>query len=117
LEHLGDPQVQLLDNRTPEEYSGRERYARRGGHIPGARLLPYDVTVNPDGTFKSPEEIRALHEAIGLDPERIVVNYCQTATRSAHAYFAQRLAGFRDPKVYEGSWAEWGEEERFPVER
>lgn len=117
LAHLDDPEVQLLDNRTPEEYSGEERYSRRGGHIPGARLLPYDLTVNPDGTFKSPEEIRALHERVGLDPEKTVVNYCQTATRSAHAYFAQRLAGFRDPRVYEGSWAEWGNDERFPVER
>ena len=117
LERLEDPEVQIVDNRTPEEYSGEERYSRRGGHIPGARLLPYDATMNPDGTFKAPEEIRALHEQLGLDPEKTVVNYCQTATRSAHAYFAQRLAGFRDPRVYEGSWAEWGNDERFPVER
>lgn len=117
LDRLGDPEVQIVDNRTPEEYTGEERYALRGGHIPGARLLPYDATMNPDGTFKSPEEIRALHERIGLDPDKTIVNYCQTATRSAHAYLAQRLAGFRDPRVYEGSWAEWGNDERFPVER
>ena len=116
-ERLGDPEVQVVDNRTPEEYAGEERYALRGGHIPGARLLPYDRAMNPDGTFKAPEEIRALYEQIGVDPERTVVNYCQTSTRSAHAYLAQRLAGFRDPKVYEGSWAEWGNDERFPVER
>jgi thiosulfate/3-mercaptopyruvate sulfurtransferase len=112
-----DPQVQIVDNRTPEEYSGEERYARRGGHIPGAALLPYDVTLRSDGSFKSPEEIFELHRRVGLDPALTVVNYCQSGTRSAHTYFAQRLAGFHDPRVYEGSWAEWGNDERAPVER
>lgn len=116
-EHVHDPEVQILDNRTPEEYTGQERYARRGGHIPGAALLPYDSVLTPDGSFKSPEEILELHRQVGLDPDRTVVNYCQSGTRSAHAYFAQRLADFRDPRVYEGSWAEWGNDERAPVER
>ncbi len=117
LEHLRDPGVQILDNRTPEEYTGEEKYARRGGHIPGAVLLPYDATLRPDGSFKSAEEILELHRRVGLDPQLTVVNYCQSGTRSAHAYFVQRLAGFRDPRVYEGSWAEWGNDERAPVER
>ena len=117
LAHLDDPEVQILDNRSPEEYTGEERYARRGGHLPGAKLLPYERTLNPDGTFRPAAEIRELYERLGLDPAKTVVNYCQTGTRSAHAYFTQRLVGFRDPRVYEGSWAEWGNDERFPVER
>lgn len=117
LEHLHDPDVQVLDNRTREEYTGEECYAQRGGHIPGARLLPYDATLQPDGSFKSPVEIARLYEQLDLDFEKTLVNYCQSGTRSAHAYFTQRLVGFRDPRVYEGSWAEWGNEGRFPVER
>jgi len=116
LEHFDDPQIQLLDNRSLEEYRGSERYARRGGHIPGARLLPFDETLRADLTFKPLREIERIYLHCGLDPQKTVVNYCQSGTRSAHAYFTQRLIGFRDPRVYEASWAEWANDEHFPVE-
>lgn len=113
----GDPDVQLLDNRSEPEYTGEDIYARRGGHIPGARILPWERALNPDLTLKRPEELAALYGEAGLVPERTVINYCQSGVRSAHAYFTQRLLGFHDPRVYDGSWAEWGNDERYPVER
>lgn len=114
--HLDDPQIQLIDNRSPEEYRGSERYARRGGHIPGACLLPFDEALQADLTFRPLGEIEGLYLRCGLGYQKTTVNYCQSGTRSAHAYFTQRLIGFRDPRVYEASWAEWGNDERFPVE-
>jgi thiosulfate/3-mercaptopyruvate sulfurtransferase len=112
----GDPEIQVVDNRSLPEYRGEDVFARRGGHIPGARLLSWDRALNPDLTLKTPEELAALYREGGLVPERTVVNYCQTGVRSAHAYFTQRLLGFHDPRVYDASWAEWANDERYPVE-
>ncbi len=117
LGHLHDPEIVLLDNRSLEEFSGQDVLARRSGHIPGARHCDWKHSLRPDLTFKSPDEIAALLAKLGARREQTLVNYCQNGLRSAHAYFAQRLAGF--PKVcnYDGSWAEWGNNEKYPIER
>jgi thiosulfate/3-mercaptopyruvate sulfurtransferase len=117
LDHLNDPGVQIVDNRSPEEYMGQDVYARRDGHIPGARLCPWDLALNADLTFKRREALEAIYQKIGLDFQKTTINYCQSGVRSTHAYFTQRLLGFRDPRVYDGSWAEWGNDDRFPIEQ
>src|SRR5690606_35517906 len=57
--------VAILDIRSPAEYEGRifapegfQELAIRAGHIPGAVNVPWSQAVNPDGTFKSKEELR-----------------------------------------------------------
>jgi len=117
LAHLDDPRVQIVDNRSSEEYNGQDVYARRGGRIPSARSGPWDMVLNADLTFKRREALEAIYREIDLDPERTTVNYCQSGVRAAHAYFTQRLLGFPDPRVYDASWAEWGNDDRFPIER
>lgn len=117
LSQLQDPALALLDNRSAEEFCGQEVLARRGGHIPGARHWEWKDSLRPDLTFKSPAEIAALLTKLDVRPEQTLVNYCQNGVRSAHAYFAQRLAGFPTVCNYDGSWAEWGNNERYPIER
>jgi thiosulfate/3-mercaptopyruvate sulfurtransferase len=117
LSHLHDATIALLDNRSQEEFSGQDLLARRGGHIPGAKHWEWKETLRQDLTFKSPDEIAALLAQLGVYHEHTLVNYCQNGVRSAHAYFAQRLASFPNVCNYDGSWAEWSNSEKYPVER
>jgi thiosulfate/3-mercaptopyruvate sulfurtransferase len=116
LRNLQDPTLALLDSRSAEEFSGQDVLARRGGHIPRARHFEWRRSLKPDLSFRHPEEIAADLEALGVRREQTLVNYCQNGIRSAHAYFAQRLAGFPSVCNYDGSWAEWGNSEKYPVE-
>lgn len=116
LQHLHDESVVLFDARSGEEFSGQDRRARRGGHIPGARHCEWTRALCPDLTFKSQKELGALFEALGVHRDQIVVNYCQNGVRAALVYVAQRVAGFPNVCNYDGSWAEWGNSERYPVE-
>lgn len=116
LSHLHDVAVALLDARSKEEFSGQDKRARRGGHIPGARHCEWTRWLKPDLSFRRPEEIAADLEALGVRRDQTLVNYCQNGIRSALAYFAQRLAGFPTVCNYDGSWAEWGNNERYPID-
>ncbi|MBV9194977.1 MAG: sulfurtransferase [Solirubrobacterales bacterium] len=111
-----DPKLRILDVRSPAEYDGSDRRAARGGHIPGALLLPWQDDLRQDGTLRSPAELRARAEALGIAPEHEVVTYCQGGVRAAHSAFALSRAGYPNVRVYDGSWAEWGNEPHLPVE-
>ena len=124
LSHLGKP---LVDVRSPDEYSGKllhmanypQEGALRGGHIPGARSVPWARAANEDGTFKTREELAALYQSeVGLQPDEDVVVYCRIGERSSHTWFAlTHLLGFEGVRNYDGSWTEWGNSVRVPIER
>ena len=124
LAHLGQP---LVDVRSPGEYSGEllhmpdypQEGAMRGGHIPGAKSVPWARAANEDGTFRSRPELEAIYlEEQGLSPDDDVVAYCRIGERSSHTWFVlTHLLGFPHVRNYDGSWTEWGNAVRVPVER
>jgi thiosulfate/3-mercaptopyruvate sulfurtransferase len=109
--------VGLVDVRSNDEYTGKlvhmvnypQEGAQRGGHIPGAQNIPWATAANPDGTFKSTEELRAIYGGKGITPDKPVIAYCRIGERSAHTWFVlTQLLGYAGVRNYDGSWTEWG---------
>jgi thiosulfate/3-mercaptopyruvate sulfurtransferase len=118
----------LVDVRSPQEYSGERLHmpdypnegALRGGHIPGAKNVPWARAANPDdGTFKSADELKAIYlEEQGLKPDDEVIAYCRIGERSSHTWFVlTNLLGFKNVRNYDGSWTEWGNLVAAPIEK
>jgi len=127
LRHV-DARGPLVDVRSPEEFAGTRLHmpdypnegALRGGHIPGARSIPWAKAIDPeDGTFLPSAALRRLYvEEHHLDPAKDVITYCRIGERSSHTWFALKyLLGFRRVRNYDGSWTEWGNLVNAPIER
>ena len=118
LSRLDTPDLILLDTRTREEYQGSRVLAQRGGHIPGAVHLNWLDTI--DGArqlrLKPDHELRAMLSQRGVAPDREIVVYCQTHHRSAHSWMMLRHLGYSRVRGYAGSWSEWGNDARTPIE-
>ena len=120
--------TKLVDVRSPQEYSGERTHmpeypqegVLRGGHIPGAKSVPWARAANPDdGTFKTAEELKAIYEQEqGLSKSDDVIAYCRIGERSSHTWFVlTHLLGYPNVRNYDGSWTEWGNSVNVPVER
>jgi thiosulfate/3-mercaptopyruvate sulfurtransferase len=120
--------TRLVDVRSPQEYSGERTHmpeypqegVLRGGHIPGAKSVPWARAANPeDGTFKSAAELKAIYEEEqGLNPANDIIAYCRIGERSSHTWFVlSYLLGYPNVRNYDGSWTEWGNSVNVPVER
>ena len=106
----------MVDVRSPQEFTGEilappglPETCQRGGHIPGAKNIPWGKNCNEDGTFKSFDDLTSLYAAQGITGETPVIAYCRIGERSSLTWFAMKyLLGFKDVKNYDGSWTEWG---------
>ena len=126
LKHLKERRP-LVDVRSPGEYSGEllhmpdypQEGALRGGHIPGAANVPWARAAREDATFKSGEELKEIYEGeAGLKKENEVIAYCRIGERSSHTWFVLKyLLGYPHVRNYDGSWTEWGNSVRMPIER
>ncbi len=115
----------LIDVRSPGEFVGEVTHmpeypqegVLRGGHVPGAKSVPWKKATNDDATFKSADELRALYEGeVGLKPGEDVVAYCRIGERSSHTWFVLKyLLGYEKVRNYDGSWTEWGNRVRAPI--
>jgi thiosulfate/3-mercaptopyruvate sulfurtransferase len=118
--------VELVDVRSPDEYSGKllapanlpQEGSQRGGHIPGAANIPWGQAVREDGTFKSAEELKELYGGKGIKGEKEVIAYCRIGERSSHTWFVlTQLLGYPNARNYDGSWTEWGSIVGAPIEK
>ncbi|HJF11215.1 sulfurtransferase [Corynebacterium falsenii] len=112
--------TQILDLRDAADFNGEDTASAaeisRRGHIPGAVNISADASLHPNSRFRSVDQLRAVHE--GLDPERPTVVYCNNGGRAAQEWFVLRyLLGWTNVRVYDGSWVEWGNMMRMPIER
>ena len=118
--------LNLVDVRSPDEFAGRllapahlpQEQAQRGGHIPGAKNVPWSKAAAEDGTFKPDEALRILYaDEAGLDLGQETIAYCRIGERSAHTWFVlHELLGLPDVKNYDGSWTEYGSLVGVPIE-
>jgi len=116
----------LVDVRSSDEYTGKvlappgmNETAQRGGHIPGARSIPWNTPVAPDGRFKPAEELRKIYlQEKGVDPNRPTIAYCRIGERSSHTWFVLTyLLGLKGVRNYDGSWTEYGSVIGAPIEK
>jgi len=116
----------LVDVRSPDEFTGKviappgmTETAQRGGHIPGAKSIPWSTAVNPDGTFKSPDDLQQIYiQQKGVDPTKDTIAYCRIGERSSHTWFVLKyLLGLNNVKNYDGSWTEYGNIVAAPIEK
>src|SRR5262245_46838641 len=116
----------LVDVRSPDEFTGKviappgmTETAQRGGHIPGAKSIPWSTAVAPDGAFKALEELRSIYiNQKGVDPNKDTIAYCRIGERSSHTWFVLKyLLGLKNVKNYDGSWTEYGNLVAAPIEK
>jgi thiosulfate/3-mercaptopyruvate sulfurtransferase len=117
----------LVDVRGPKEFSGEitappeypNEQSQRGGHIPGAKNIPWGQAVNDtDGTFKTRRELESLYSSKGVATDKSVITYCRIGERSSHTWFVLKyLLGYPDVRNYDGSWTEWGNSIMYPIEK
>ncbi len=116
---------ELVDVRSPAEFSGEviappgmTETAQRGGHVPGAKSIPWALTVEEDGTFKNADALRELYSSRGITFEKPIVAYCRIGERSSHTWFVLTyLLGQQGAKNYDGSWTEYGSMVGVPIEK
>jgi thiosulfate/3-mercaptopyruvate sulfurtransferase len=116
----------LVDVRSHDEFTGKviapagmNETAQRGGHIPGAKSIPWGTPVALDGTFKSADELRTIYlEQKGVDPNLPSIAYCRIGERSSHTWFVLTyLLGLKNVRNYDGSWTEYGNVIGAPIEK
>ncbi len=122
---MKSPKTAMVDVRSGDEFTGKilsppglPETCQRGGHIPGAKSIPWGKACNDDGTFKTADELNALYSGMGVTADKNVIAYCRIGERSSHTWFVLKyLLGYPNVTNYDGSWTEWGNLVGAPVEK
>ena len=109
----GDPW--LLDVRRDSEFTGEEKRAARGGHIPGAVNILWKDALREDWTLKDADELEEMYANAGFGAETSAVTYCQAGVRAAFTHLVLTALGHDDVRTYDGSWEEWGNDPSLPI--
>jgi thiosulfate/3-mercaptopyruvate sulfurtransferase len=109
----GDPW--LLDVRRDSEFSGAEKRAARGGHIPGAVNILWRDALKDDWTLRDADELEEFYTNAGFGPETSTITYCQAGVRAAFTHLVLTALGHDDVRTYDGSWEEWGNDPALPI--
>lgn len=118
LNIIDDKSVQIVDARAVDRFRGEAPEPREGlrsGHIPGSLNLPYPDLLNPDGTLKPADELKAVFEKAGVDLGKPVATTCGSGVTASILALALEILGHRHTSVYDGSWSEWGADEELPI--
>jgi thiosulfate/3-mercaptopyruvate sulfurtransferase len=117
LANIDSKAEQVLDARSADRVYGSgidPVHGGQNGRIPGALNLPFSAVFNADGTWKSPEELRALFAAAGIDLARPITTTCGSGVTASVLLFALRLLGVDSAALYDGSWSEWSADPATP---
>ncbi|HKW77583.1 MAG TPA: sulfurtransferase [Candidatus Limnocylindria bacterium] len=109
----GDPW--LLDVRRDSEFTGEEKRAARGGHIPGAVNILWKDALKDDWTLRDAAELEDFYTNAGFGPETSTITYCQAGVRAAFSHLVLAALGHEDVRTYDGSWEEWGNDPQVPI--
>ncbi len=118
VDSLNNPDVIILDARSPDEYNGLKSPSLRKGHIPGSINLNWLDTIDSDRSrrFKSHEDLMKLLKDREIYQDREIIVHCQTHQRSSHSFVMLRSLGFKNIRGYAGSWSEWGNDPSLPID-
>ena len=106
--------VKLVDSRSQPEFQGKIARAARGGHIPGAMNIDWVLNIE-DHSFKEKEQLNRMYSIIPKNSE--IITYCQGGYRAANTFVVLKMLGYKNVRMYLGSWGEWGNKLNLPVEQ